>query len=508
MSTQAIMANKDEIIKFQQEQISLLQEENAMFKTLVASLQEENVMLKALVASLQEENAMFKERIEELEKRLGLDSTTSSKPPSTEGLNKKSRGQRTTSLRNSNKTFGGQVGHQGKTLEQEENPDYIQLHQVTICHQCQADLTNVNPELIIKRQVIDAEIKRTVTEHQAEMKRCSCGACTTASFPEGVKAPIQIGNNLRAFGLYLSGQFIAKDRLSMVMEDIFGVSISDTTLIKYEKQLSKNLIPCYQGILEQIRKSFAKHRDESGLRVGGKTGWIQVLCTKRFTYLWFDAKRKSLIELGEGACVHDHYKPYLQQEITHAFCNAHHSREFKALIIHEKEEWASEMYTLLQIMHRSTQGEKNLPPQKVEFLERAYDKILQRGLDYHEGLAPPLSTRQSPRGRKKRRIGHNLLLRLKTHKAGTLLFLSDPRIPFTNNQAERDIRMVKIKQKVSGCLRTEAGAHDFAVIRSFIGTVRKHQLNILDSIKLALHKKIEFADIFPMEYPQQLLLTC
>jgi len=460
-----------------------------------------------IIKAQQEEIAILKQEIAELKKRLDLNSSTSSKPPSGDGPGKKNRPP--FSLRNSNKSRGGQPGHVGKTLEPSENPDKIEVHKVQRCQQCWADLSETNVETIVKRQVFDIEIRRIVTEHQAEVKRCKCGACTTADFPEGVKAPAQIGDTLRGIALYLAGQFIAKDRLSMAMEDLFGVPISDTTLIKYETQLSENLELFYQQTLQQIQKSFVKHRDESGLRVGGKTGWIQVLCTMFFTYFWYDPKRKSLIEPGDGICVHDHYQPYLQQtEVSHAFCNAHHLRELKALVLYDEEEWASNMYSLLRIMLASTQDKTSVPREKIEFLQRVYDKIIQRGFDYHESLPPPLSSKKSPRGRKKRRPGHNLLYRLRNHKNDVLRFLSDQRVPFTNNQAERDLRMVKLKQKVSGCLRTEAGACDFAVIRSFIGTVRKHKLNVLDSIKMALHKKIELADILPFEYPQQLLLPC
>lgn len=459
-----------------------------------------------IIKMLLEKIAILEQRIAELEKRLGLDSSTSSKPPSGDGLGKKNRPP--TSLRNSNKSYGGQLGHVGKTLEPVEKPDKIELHKVERCHQCQADLSQTNVKKIIRRQVFDIEIKRIVVEHQAEMKRCGCGACTTAAFPQGIKAPTQIGETLKGIALYLSGQFIAKDRLSIAMEDLFGVPISDTTLIKYEKQLSENLGLCYQQILERIQTSPVKHRDESGLRVDGKTGWIQVLCTKMFTYLWFDQKRKSSIENGGGVLVHDHFPGYLHENgVTHAFCNAHHLRELKALIMYEKEAWASDMFSLLMIMHRCTENGRALLPEKIKFLERAYNKIIERGLNYHEGLAPPMRTSTSPRGRKKRRTGHNLLLRFKDHKVDVLRFLSDPRVPFTNNQAEQDIRMVKLKQKNSGCLRTTTGADCFSIIRSFISTVRKHKLNMLESIKLALHQKISLSDILPLE-PQQLLLFC
>ncbi|NBQ35876.1 MAG: IS66 family transposase [Actinobacteria bacterium] len=458
-----------------------------------------------IIKAQQEEIAILRQEIAELKKKLGLDSHTSSKPPSGDGLGKKNRPP--ASLRSSNKSYGGQSGHAGKTLEPVKEPDKIEVHKVERCHQCQRDLSQSEVEKIIKRQVFDIEIKRIVVEHQAEMKRCECGACTTATFPQGVKAPTQIGELLKGIALYLSGQFIAKDRLSTAMEDLFGVPISDTTLIKYEKQLSENLGLCYQQILERIQKSFVKNRDESGLRVGGKTGWIQVLSTKMFTYLWFDQKRKSAIENGGGVLMHDHFPGYLHENgVTHAFCNAHHLRELKALIMYEKEAWAGDMFALLRIMCRCTQAGEALSSKKIEFLERAYDKIIDRGFAYHEGLAPPMSTSTSSRGRRKRRTGHNLLLRFKEHKIGVLRFLSDPRVPFTNNQAEQDIRMVKLKQKNSGCLRTKAGAHYFSIIRSFISTVRKHNVNMLESIKLALHQQISLSDILPLE-PQQLLLS-
>ena len=338
---------------------------------------------KDIIIALLEENAVLKQKIAELEKRLGLDSSTSSKPPSGDGPGKKNRPP--FSLRSSNKSYGGQPGHVGKTLESVDNPDKIEVHKVQRCHQCQADLSQTNVEKVIKRQVFDIEIKRIVVEHQAEVKRCGCGACTTAIFPQGVKAPTQIGDTLKGIALYLAGQFIAKDRLSMAMEDLFGVPISDTTLIKYETQLSENLGLFYQQILERIQTTFVKHRDESGLRVGGKTGWIQVLCTMFFTYFWYDPKRKSLIETGTGVCVHDHYQPYLQQtKVSHAFCNAHHLRELKALMLYDQEEWASEMYSLLRIMFASTHRETSLPAKKIEFLQRAYHKVIQRGFDYHE----------------------------------------------------------------------------------------------------------------------------
>ncbi len=144
---------------------------------------------KDIIIALLEENAILKQEITELKKRLGLDSSTSSKPPGSDGPGKKNRPP--FSLRSSNKSRGGQPGHTGKTLESVDNPDKIEVHKVQRCQQCQADLSKAEIEKVIKRQVFDIEIRRIVTEHQAEVKRCKCGACTTADFPQGVKAPTQ-----------------------------------------------------------------------------------------------------------------------------------------------------------------------------------------------------------------------------------------------------------------------------------------------------------------------------
>ena len=467
-----------DINKTQEELIKLLQEENRL-------LQEESRLLR-------EENAMLKAKILEIERRVGLNSRTSSKPPCSDGLSKAVR--KPISLRGEGKAQGGQKGHQGKTLEQSSSPDQIIVHQVQNCSQCGCNLSQLPVASTIKRQVFDVIIQRNITEHRAEVKICSCKTRNIATFPQGIKAPVQIGESLRAIQVYLStSHFIAKDRLSQLTQDLFGIPTSDTTLLDYESQLAENLQAFYQETLTHLLESQVKHADETGIRVGGKTEWMHTLCNPSLTYLKHQANRKVCIEGIKGTLVHDHYKSYLQLKVNHSFCNAHILRELKALSAYEKEPWAWKMTLLLQSMsHQKNKG--SLQKETIARYKRIYDKIIEQGSYYHQQLLPLLKPK---RGRTKRRIGENLLIRLRDFKSETLLFLTDERVPFTNNVAEQSLRMVKVKQKIAGCFRTLQGAKNFATIRSYIDTVRKNGGNIYQAIKLAFQQEVHLLDFLP-----------
>ena len=228
-------------------------------------------------------------------------------------------------------------------------------------------------------------------------------------------------------------------------------------------------------MLEQAKAAPVKQLDETGFRTGGKTQWLHVISTPTLTHYRISPKRKDLAPITgiQGVVVHDHWKSYFQLEgVQQRLCNAHHLRELKALMEIEKEPWAHRMDRLLRTAHRLRD-----PP--IDRIRHLYDHILVSGLAFHEQL-PAFST-----GRK-RRIGHNLLLRLCSQKEAVLRFLSTPNVPFTNNQAEQDIRMMKVKQKISGGFRTSRGAEIFATIRGFISTARKQQADILSTIALQL----------------------
>ena len=250
-----------------------------------------------------------------------------------------------------------------------------------------------------------------------------------------------------------------------------------------------------RGFAETVRDLVAgapvKHMDETGFRIGGKTQWLHVASTALLTFYRVCAKRGSLLANVAGIVVHDHWKPYYtMQGVLHALCNAHHLRELKALVEIEKEAWAGKMQRLLRrachAANRARERGVPLKPQLIECCERRYDTLVAEGLAFHEAQVPLARAAMKGggkwRGRAPRRTGHNLLLRLATRKQDTLRFLNDSTVPFTNNQAERDGRMMKLRQKISGGFRSPEGAMDFALIRSFFSTAKKQGWNIIDAL--------------------------
>jgi transposase len=440
--------------------------------------------LIALVAAL-------RAHIAELERRLGLNSSNSGKPPSSDGLKKPAR---VSSLRErSGKRPGGQKGHKGETLRQTTDPNEVVNHYPPACSMCGVGL---DPETSVghgARQVFDLPQPQplVVTEHRAHDCQCpACGAKTRALFPDGVNAPVQYGARITAFVIYLLHyQLLPENRLAVLMVDLFGVKVAAATIARMSRTCAERL----QGFVEAVRDLVAgapvKHMDETGFRIGGKTQWLHVASTALLTFYRVCAKRGSLLANVVGIVVHDHWKPYYTIEgVLHALCNAHHLRELKALVEIEKEEWARKMQRLLRrachVTNRARERGVTLRPRLIECFERRYDAILAEGLAFHETQLPlvraVIKAGGKRRGRTPRRTGHNLLLRLAKRKDDTLRFLHDPTVPFTNNQAERDGRMMKLRQKISGGFRSLQGAMDFALIRSIVSTARKQGWNIID----------------------------
>jgi transposase len=437
----------------------------------------------ALIALLLSQEA----RIAELERRLGLNSSNSGKPPSSDGLRKPAR---VSSLRErSGKKSGGQQGHPGETLRRREAPDAVIDHYPPICATCGARLTVAMASDFVARQVFDLPEPQPliVTEHRAHGCCCAaCGSRTRAAFPDGVTAPVQYGKRIGAFVLYLlHSQLLPEKRLAGLMADLFGVHLVTATIAR----ISQDCAERFQGFVEAVRDLVVaapvKHLDETGFRIGGKTRWLHIASTMLLTFYRISTRRGSLLANLAGVAVHDHWKPYYTLKgVLHALCNAHHLRELKALVEIEKEDWARRMQRLLRrachAVNLAREQDVTLKPRLIALVERRYDAIVADGLAFHE--AQPELARIKPRGRPPRRVGHNLLLRLGTHKQDVLRFLTDPRVPFTNNLAERDGRMMKLRQKISGGFRSEEGAQDFAVIRSVLSTARKQGWDILATL--------------------------
>ncbi len=448
-----------------------------------------------LIEALRGENAALKARIAELERRLGLNSSNSGKPPSSDGLKKPAR---VSSLRErSGQKPGGQKGHKGETLRQVAAPDEAVNHYPPACSMCGVGL---DPETSVghsARQVFDLPQPQplVVTEHRVHDCQCpACGAKTRALFPDGVNAPVQYGPRITAFVIYLLHfQLLPENRLAALMADLFGVKVATATIARMSRTCAERL----QGFVETVRDLVAgapvKHMDETGFRISGKTQWLHVASTTLLTFYRVCAKRGSLLANVVGIVVHDHWKPYYTIEgVLHALCNAHHLRELKALVEIEKEGWARKMQRLLRrachVTNRARERGVPLRPRLIECFERRYDAILAEGLAFHETQLPlvraVIKGGGNRRGRAPRRTGHNLLLRLAKRKQDTLRFLRDPTVPFTNNEAERDGRMMKLRQKISGGFRSLQGAMDFALIRSFLSTARKQGWNIIDALSL------------------------
>ncbi|HHP7230586.1 MAG TPA: IS66 family transposase [Xenococcaceae cyanobacterium] len=437
------------------------------------------------IKALEQENKALRERIAELERRLGLNSDNSSLPPSSDGIKKKP--QKTKSLRSkSKKNKGGQKGHPGQTLKQVLQPDKVINHSApsNCCH-CGCNVSQSPVASIIKRQVFDIpQPSMEVTEHRVEIKQCPwCQTKIQGDFPQSVKASTQYGLRLKAISAYLQHQhFIPENRLCEILQDVFGCQMSEGTIVNHSKSLAQTITPVVELLASLVKTASVKHLDETGLRIARKTNWLHVVSTETMTWYRIATKRKDLEPLIgiKGVVVHDHWKPYYQLEsVAHSLCNAHHLRELQALTEIEHEAWAKSMKQLLCLANKYCHRyyPQTIPKPIITRLERLYQSIICRGLDFHLGQ-PPL-TRKGNRGRLKRRVGHNLLLRLQNFSSDVLRFLGSVGVPFTNNQAERDLRMMKCKQKISGCFRRPERAVDFANIRSVLSTAKKQNLNLL-----------------------------
>jgi len=466
--------------------------ENIALKGRVAALEAESVAREERVAALEAETAGQKERIGELERQLGLNSSNSSKPPSSDGLKKPPRTLRVKSLREpSGKKSGGQKGHRGETLRPVENPDVIVNHYPETCANCASEVPADTSTAYRSRQVVDIpKPKVVVTEHRAHGCACpNCDTVTWAPFPEDVKAPVQYGAQICAFVVYLLNyQLLPEDRLAELLSDLFGLKMVPATIARMSAACAQRFLGFVDAVRERVAAARVKHMDETGFRIGGRTQWLHICSTALLTFYRIASKRGSLLCGVTGIIVHDHWKPYYTMKgVLHALCNAHHLRELKALVEIEKEEWARKMQRLLRrachaVNLAKEQGERLKPP-LIALFQQSYERILKEGIAFHE-TQPPLERAGEPkrRGRKRRRTGHNLLLRLSTRKEDVLRFLSDPDVPFTNNQAERDGRMMKVKQKISGGFRSEEGANTFVTMRSVISTAKKQGWNVLETL--------------------------
>ena len=437
--------------------------------------------------------------IQELQARLAKNSKNSSKPPSSDGYAKENR---TTSLRQKgNKSNGGQPGHKGETLNPVENPDETETHEKECCENCQASLKDIEVSGVEERQVFDIPaMKIVVTAHQASIKICpECQTENKGDFPENVNQPVQYGDGVKTVASYLNNEhFIPVARTAQILKDLYGQSPSEAVILKANKELNQHIQPARETVKQQLHEAPVLHSDETGLRVEGKLHWLHSASTDKLTDYEVHEKRgkegmdaAGILEGYQGKLVHDHWKTYFAyDECEHIACNAHHLRELIYIEKQFQQSWAGEMATLLveikETIDEAKPDKDHLDERPLLLFEKRYDALIMTGLEKNPFVEPEVvEGKPKKRGRPKQTPAYNLLVRLRDFKAGTLAFMYDFSIPFDNNLAERDIRMVKVKQKVSGGFRTQEGAKQFASIRSYVSTARKNSVNIFDAIRNA-----------------------
>ena len=458
-------------------------------------LKRENQELRDLLKQVTERLTAAEETIKQLRQQLGQNSRNSNWPSSQD----KSRPKPTPkSLRQkSEREAGGQEGHEGHTLEFNPDPDVIANYRPTQCRHCH---TALSEELVAndmtRRQVLDLPPLRFVTiEHQAESIVCPCcGATTTGEFPADVTHPVQYGSQVKRLAVYLRHeQFIPYERERQLLADLFELPISTGSLQNFVATAANKVKPATEAIKAAITEAEVAHADETGFYVNGQRSWLHTVSTTDLTYYQPHAQRgqKATDAIGilpqfRGTLVHDAWATYFKYPfLFHALCNAHHLRDLTALVENEAQQWAALMIACLvaakQLVQEAKEiGETDLPADYLERIDPLYDAIVAFGLA--ENPLPDPQPPPAKPGRPKKSKARNLVERFATHKTAILRFIHDFNVPFDNNLAERDIRMMKVQQKISGCFRSWDGAEQFCRLRTYISTIRKQGLNVWEAL--------------------------
>jgi transposase len=434
------------------------------------------------------------------------DSCNSSKPPSGDGF-----GKRIQSLRKKGeRASGGQSGHPGSTLAWSAQVDEVVTHRALQYEMCGQGLNDIAVESWLLRQVHDLPpLRLAVSEHQAETKRCpGCGILNQAAFPPEVNSVVQYGSGIKGLMVYLiAGQLLPSMRVCDVLRKVVGCELSEGTLYNTCAQCDEQLEPLEQGLKAGIQQTEVGHFDQTGLRVNGKLMWLHVACTEALTYYFIHPKRGQVVmdEMEilpnfNGTSIHDGWSSYGHYDCEHGLCNAHHLRELLFVVERYQQEWANEMMTLLveiktHVETAKAAGLGALSATQIADFEQRYQTLIEQGLKDNPSL--PTNSKQPPsKGGSKQSLPKNLLDRL-SKQSTVLAFMYDFRMPFDNNQAERDLRMMKLKQKISEGFRSLRGAQRFCRIRGYISTLRKQGIDVLDALKQVFTGNLIFPALQP-----------
>jgi transposase len=444
--------------------------------------------LVTLVGQLSKALDKANTRIAELEARLGLNSGNSSKPPSSDGLAK----PLPKSLRGSGRRKPGRPkGTPGATLTRVDDPDHRERHEPAHCRGCGGGLATAPEVGMERRQVFDIPpVTVTVTEHQLIERRCpGCGTVTKGAAPEAVTAPVRYGPRITAVIVYLYvGQFLSKDRTAAALAELFGVPVTGGTVLSMAKRAAGGLTGFVARAAAEVAAAPVAHFDETGFRVEGRLHWVHSASTGKWSLITVHRRRGTeamdaagVLPVFGGVAVHDAWAPYdTYTAATHALCNAHLLRELQQVIDSAPEgEWCWAAQAADALRQMKTLVERALATGGLEYLDQT---ALAGQISLWRSAAVIAREDTAARSGKLMKKHNALAIRMIDRQDDYLRFTAEERVPFDNNAAEREIRMIKLRQKISGCMRTLAGAEQFCAIRSYLATARKHGVHFFDAL--------------------------
>ena len=423
-----------------------------------------------------------------LANRLNLNSTNSSKPPSTDPNRKKKTKSKT------GKKPGGQKGHVGTTLKKVDDPDKVKLIKVDRSKLPPGRYRQVGFD---SRQVFDIDISRVVTEYRVQILQDDKGNRFVATFPKGVTKAVQYGTGLKAHSVYMSQfQLVPYNRIQDYFADQLHIPISEGSIFNFNKEAFRSLVDFENRVKNELTASDLAHADETGINIGGKRHWLHCVSNDSWTLYYPHEKRgmDAINDMGvlprfKGVLCHDHWKPYYKIDCTHALCNAHHLRELTRAWEQDDQQWAQKLKNLLETINRKvTDAGGALDAQESQKYRLRYRAILKQGeIECPEPIRPK---KKGKRGRIKKSKSRNLLERLRDYEQDALRFMDNGYVPFSNNLGESDIRMTKVQQKISGCFRSMDGAHIFCRVRSYLSTCRKQGVKSSLALDLLFNGKL------------------